>query len=163
MPAASWLSTFAKRQMPHDSSTSPQTATLAGGAGQAAVSDGRALKGKRGVRRIINALRYSCDGLRAAWLEEDAFRQESIIAAALLPLVFWVHFSLIERIALLSSLALVLIVEILNTAIESAIDRQSFEINPLSKRAKDLGSAAVLLALLTAGGVWISILVAHFS
>lgn len=126
-------------------------------------ADGRALKGKRGIRRVLNALHYSLEGLQAAWTGEDAFRQEIILAALLAPLALLIGFSLVERLLLIGSLFLVLIVEILNTAIESTVDRHSFEINPLAKRAKDLGSAAVLLALLFAAAVWISLFVAHFS
>ncbi|HEV3019018.1 MAG TPA: diacylglycerol kinase [Burkholderiaceae bacterium] len=125
--------------------------------------DSRRLKGKRGLLRIVNAFRYSTDGLAAAWHHEDAFRQEMILAAVLVPTALVLPVTLLERIVLISVVILVLIVEILNTAIEVAIDRQSFEINPLAKRAKDLGSAAVMLSLILAGGVWISILWATFA
>jgi len=124
--------------------------------------DSRALKGKRGLPRIVNAFRYSADGLAAAWHHEDAFRQEMILAAVMVPTALLLPVTLVERILLIGTVVLVLIVEILNTAIEAAIDRQSFEINPLAKRAKDLGSAAVMLSLMLAGGVWISILWATF-
>jgi diacylglycerol kinase (ATP) len=124
--------------------------------------DSRTLKGKRGLLRIANAFRYSIDGLAAAWHHEDAFRQEMILAAVMVPCALLLPVTLIERILLISVVILVLIVEILNTAVEVAIDRQSFEINPLAKRAKDLGSAAVMLSLILAGGVWISILWATF-
>jgi diacylglycerol kinase (ATP) len=86
-----------------------------------------------------------------------------ILAAVMVPVALVVPMTLIERILLIGVVMLVLIVEILNTAVEVAIDRQSFEINPLAKRAKDLGSAAVFLALILAGGVWISILWAVFA
>ncbi|HEX4585756.1 MAG TPA: diacylglycerol kinase [Burkholderiaceae bacterium] len=124
--------------------------------------DSRTLKGKRGLSRILNAFRYSADGLAAAWRHEDAFRQEMILAAVMVPTALVLPVTLIERILLIAVVILVLIVEILNTAVEAAIDRQSFEINPLAKRAKDLGSAAVMLSLILAGGVWISILWATF-
>jgi diacylglycerol kinase (ATP) len=124
--------------------------------------DSRTLKGKRGLSRIVNAFRYSADGLAAAWRHEDAFRQEMILAAVMVPTALVLPVTLVERILLIAVVVLVLIVEILNTAVEAAIDRQSFEINPLAKRAKDLGSAAVLLSLALAGGVWISILWATF-
>jgi diacylglycerol kinase (ATP) len=127
-----------------------------------APGDSRALKGKRGLLRLANALRYSADGLAAAWRHEDAFRQETILAAVLVPAALLVPVTLIERILLIAVVMLVLIVEILNTAVEAAIDRHSFEINPLAKRAKDLGSAAVMMSLILAGGVWISILWATF-
>jgi diacylglycerol kinase (ATP) len=125
--------------------------------------DSRALKGKRGLSRIINALRYSADGLAAAWHHEDAFRQEMILAVVMVPTALVLPVTLVERILLIGVVILVLIVEILNTAVEAAIDRHSFEINPLAKRAKDLGSAAVLLSLILACGVWISILWATFA
>ena len=128
-----------------------------------APGDSRTLKGKRGLLRIANAFRYSADGLAAAWHHEDAFRQEMVLAVVLVPTALMLPVTLIERIVLISVVILVLIVEILNTAVEAAIDRQSFEINPLAKRAKDLGSAAVMLSLILAGGVWISILWATFA
>jgi diacylglycerol kinase (ATP) len=130
--------------------------------GALASGDSRTLKGKRGLPRILNAFRYSADGLAAAWRHEDAFRQEMILAAVMVPTALMLPVTLVERILLISVVILVLIVEILNTAVEAAIDRQSFEINPLAKRAKDLGSAAVMLSLMLAGGVWISILWATF-
>lgn len=128
-----------------------------------APGDSRALKGKRGLQRVWNAFTYSRDGLVAAWAEEDAFRQEVILAAVLVPAAFLIPVGLVERILMIASVLLVLVVELLNTAIEATIDRHSFEINPLAKRAKDLGSAAVLLALVLAGGTWISILWARFA
>jgi diacylglycerol kinase (ATP) len=131
--------------------------------GAMAPGDSRALKGKRGLLRIANAFRYSADGLAAAWHHEDAFRQEMILAAAMVPCALLLPVTLVERILLIGVVFLVLIVEILNTAVEVAIDRQSFEINPLAKRAKDLGSAAVLLSLILAAGVWASILWATFA
>ncbi len=124
--------------------------------------DSRALKGKRGLQRILNACRYSVDGLRSAWTEEDAFRQELLLAAILVPLAIMLPFNLIERLLLIGSVFLVLIVELVNTAIESTVDRHSFEINPLAKRAKDLGSAAVMLSLVLAGTVWACILWSRF-
>jgi diacylglycerol kinase (ATP) len=124
--------------------------------------DSRALKGKRGLQRVWNALRYSVDGFSAAWSEEDAFRQELLLAAALVPIAVVLPIPLVERLLMIGSVVLVLIVELLNTAIEAAIDRHSFEINPLAKRAKDLGSAAVMLALLLAGGVWVTVLWSRF-
>ena len=111
---------------------------------------------------MLNATRYSLDGLRAAWTHEDAFRQELVLAAVMIPLALLLPVALIERLALIGVVVLVLIVELLNTAIEAAIDRDSLEINPLGKRAKDYGSAAVMLALLLAGGTWAAILLARF-
>jgi diacylglycerol kinase (ATP) len=124
--------------------------------------DSTALKGKRGLRRLLNAARYSSEGLAAAWRGEDAFRQEVILAAVLVPLAVVLPLALVERILLVAVVLLVLIVELLNTAIEAAIDRDSLEINPLGKRAKDYGSAAVMLALVLAGGTWVAILVGRF-
>lgn len=128
----------------------------------AAVPDSRKLKGKRGLQRLINATRYSMDGLRAAWASEDAFRQEVLLAAILIPAAIVLPYPLIEKIALIGVVLLVLIVEMLNSAIEAAIDRDSFEINPLGKRAKDLGSAAVMLALVLAGSTWLALSISRF-
>ncbi len=124
--------------------------------------DGRSLKGKRGLQRLLYATRYSIDGLRAAWHGEDAFRQEAILAAILIPLALLLPVGLVEKILLIGVVLIVLIVEVLNTAVEAAIDRDSFEINSLGKRAKDLGSAAVMLALVLAGGTWVAILANRF-
>lgn len=125
-------------------------------------ADSSTPKGQRGLRRVLNATGYSIDGLRAAWVHEDAIRQELVVAAVMIPVALWLPVSLPERIALIGVVVLVLIVELLNTAIETAIDRDSLEINPLGKRAKDYGSAAVMLSLLLAGGTWAAILVARF-
>jgi diacylglycerol kinase (ATP) len=124
--------------------------------------DSRSLKGERGLRRVLNATGYSIDGLRAAWRHEDAFRQELILAAIMIPTALLLPVTLLEKIVLIGVVVLVLIVELLNTAIEAAIDRDSLEINPLGKRAKDYGSAAVMLSLLLAGGTWAAILAARF-
>ncbi|MEG0821580.1 MAG: diacylglycerol kinase [Burkholderiaceae bacterium] len=125
--------------------------------------DSRALKGKRGLHRLLNAFRYSRDGLVAAWKGEDAFRQEAILACVMIPAAALLPITLVEQILLIGAVILVLIVEVLNTAIEAAIDRHGHEIHPLAKQAKDLGSAAVLLALLFAGGTWAAILIKHFA
>jgi len=129
---------------------------------QAKSADSRALKGQRGLRRVLNATRYSIDGLRAAWQNEDAFRQELVLAAIMIPVAVLLPVTLLEKLALISVVVLVLIVELLNTSLEAAIDRDSLEINPLGKRAKDYASAAVMLSLLLAGGTWMAILVARF-
>ena len=121
------------------------------------------LKGQRGLRRVLNATRYSRDGLRAAWQHEDAFRQELLLAAIMIPTALLLPVTLLEKLLLIGAVVLVLIVELLNTAIEAAIDRDSLEINPLGKRAKDYGSAAVMLSLLLAGGTWASILLARLA
>lgn len=121
-------------------------------------ADSRALKGRRGIRRVLNATRYSTDGLFSAWQHEDAFRQELILAAIMIPAALWLPVTLVEKALLIGVVVLVLVVELLNTAIEVAIDRDSLEINPLGKRAKDYGSAAVMLSLLLAGGTWAAVL-----
>jgi diacylglycerol kinase (ATP) len=115
-------------------------------------------KGKTGLRRIVSAARYSLDGLVAAARNEDAFRQELILAAIFVPLAFWVGGNGFERALLIASVLLVLIVELLNSAIEATVDRISFENHRLAKRAKDIGSAAVMLSLASAGAVWLLIL-----
>ena len=125
-------------------------------------ADSRALKGQRGLRRLLNATGYSLDGVRAAWRHEDAFRQELVLAAVMIPTAALLPVTLLEKTLLIGVVVLVLIVELLNTAIEAAIDRDSLEINPLGKRAKDYGSAAVMLSLLLAGGTWAAILAARF-
>ena len=124
--------------------------------------DSRALKGKRGLQRVLNATRYSLDGLTEAWRSEDAFRQELVLALLLTVVAIALPLSLLERVLLIAVLLLVLIVELLNTAVEAAIDRDSLEINPLGKRAKDYGSAAVMLSLVLAGGTWIAVLGARY-
>ena len=125
-------------------------------------TDSRALKGQRGLRRVLNATVYSLDGLRAAWRHEDAFRQELVLAAVMIPTAVLLPVTLVEKTLLIGVVMLVLIVELLNTAIEAAIDRDSLEINPLGKRAKDYASAAVMLSLLLAGGTWAAVLAARF-
>jgi len=115
-------------------------------------------KGRTGLNRILRATGYSVDGLATAYRGESAFRQEFWLAAVLLPLSFWVGGSWVEVALLAGSVLLVLIVELLNSGIEAAIDRVSFEIHDLSKRAKDLASAAVFLSLLLCAGIWIAAL-----
>ena len=126
------------------------------------MGEGNALKGQRGWRRLVNATRYSRDGLIAAWRHEDAFRQEVVIAAVLLPVALLLPLPAGEKVLLIGSLLVVLIVELLNTAVEAAVDRDSLAINELGKRAKDYASAAVMLALVLAGLTWILILGAHY-
>ena len=115
-------------------------------------------KGRTGLDRVIHATGYSAAGLVAAYRGESAFRQEFWLAVVMLPLAFWVGRSWVEVALLVGSVMLVLIVELLNSGIEAAIDRVSFEIHDLSKRAKDLASAAVLLSLLLCGGIWLAAL-----
>ncbi len=118
-------------------------------------------KQRRGLVRLWHAARHSLAGLRAGWAEL-AFRMEVVLALALLPLAFWLGRSWVEVALLAGSVVAVLVVELLNTAVESAIDRVGPQWHALSKRAKDLGSAAVLLALLFCGGVWAAALLARF-
>ncbi len=115
-------------------------------------------KGKTGWRRIWNALHYSMAGLKAAYRCEDAFRQEVWLALVLIPLAFALPVSGTARALMVASVLLVLIVELLNSAIEAVVDRVSLENHRLAKRAKDIGSAAVLIALLLVATVWASIL-----
>ncbi|MFO0206891.1 MAG: diacylglycerol kinase [Betaproteobacteria bacterium] len=124
--------------------------------------DGHAMKGKRGLQRLLNAARYSADGMAAAWRHEDAFRQEVALAAVMIPVALLLRLPAVETVLLIGVVVLVLIVELLNSGIEAAVDRVSYEINPLGKRAKDFGSAAVMLALLLALGTWFAILAHHF-
>ncbi|BAL26034.1 diacylglycerol kinase [Azoarcus sp. KH32C] len=111
-------------------------------------------KGKRGLMRVFNALRYSMDGLSAAFLHEDAFRQECILAAILIPVAFFVPTSGAGKALLVGSVLLVMVVELINSAIEATVDRVSLERHQLAKRAKDIGSAAVLIALINLAATW---------
>ena len=113
-------------------------------------------KGRTGLDRIARAIGYSFAGLIAAYRGESAFRQEFWLSVALLPAAFWIGRNWLEVVVLIGSLLLVLIVELVNSAIEAAIDRVSLELHDLSKRAKDLASAAVLLALLLCAGTWLT-------
>jgi len=117
------------------------------------VAPANAQKSRRGLSRIVHAAGYSLAGLRAGW-QETAFRQEALAALVLVPAAFWLGRSWVETALLAASVLLVLIVELLNTGIEAAIDRIGPEWHALSKRAKDMGSAAVLLSLLLCGGTW---------
>jgi diacylglycerol kinase (ATP) len=116
-------------------------------------------KEKTALRRIVSATRCSVDGLVAAARHEAAFRQELVAVALLAPLALWIGRTGLERAALIATLLLVLIVELLNSAIEATVDRISLERHPLAKRAKDIGSAAVMLALVCASLTWLLILV----
>lgn len=116
-------------------------------------------KGKTGLRRIWNALHYSLDGLRDAFRHEDAFRQEVLLAAVLVPVALFLPVGAVGKAFMVASVLIVLVVELLNSAIEAAVDRVSLENHLLAKRAKDIGSAAVFLALLNLVAVWLLILV----
>ena len=110
-------------------------------------------KARKGLERVFHATLISLQGLRAGW-SEPAFRQEALISIVLVPFSFLLGRTWVETALLAGSIVLVMIVELLNTAVEAAIDRIGPEWHDLSKRAKDMGSAAVLLSLLICGGVW---------
>ncbi len=114
-------------------------------------------KGKTGLRRVWNALGYSLAGLKAAYLCEDAFRQEAWLAVLLIPAALFLPVPWIGRGLMVASVLLVLIVELLNSAIEAVVDRVSLENHRLAKRAKDIGSAAVLVSLLLVVVVWAAV------
>lgn len=111
-------------------------------------------KGKTGLRRLLNAFGYSLAGFRAAYKHEDAFRQEVLLACVLIPLALFLPVSGIGKALMIASVLLVIIVELLNSAIEATVDRISLENHALAKRAKDIGSAAVLLSLVNVLVVW---------
>jgi diacylglycerol kinase (ATP) len=115
-------------------------------------------KGATGIRRLANATRYSLAGLCAAARHESAFRQELLLAAVLVPFGLWLGETGVERALLAGSVLLVLVVELLNSGIEAAVDRVSLEHNDLAKRAKDYGSAAVMMSLLATAAVWLLLL-----
>jgi len=112
-------------------------------------------KGQRGTRRLINALFYSFSGLALAYRHESAFRQEIALASVLIPIACLIPVSAVERVLLITSALLVLVVELLNSSVEAAIDRIGFDTHRLSKRAKDLGSAAVLITLTLLLTTWV--------
>ena len=111
-------------------------------------------KGKTGLQRVLNAAGYSWAGLTAAFRHEDAFRQEVFLALLLIPLGAYLGATGIERALMIGAVLLVLIVELLNSAVEAAVDRISLEHHALIKRAKDMGSAAVMIALINVVAVW---------
>ena len=115
-------------------------------------------KGATGLRRILNATRYSLEGVAAAARHETAFRQELLLAAVLVPLGLWLGADGVERALLAGSVLMVLVVELLNSAVEATVDRVSLEDHQLAKRAKDIGSAAVMMSLVTVGVVWLLVL-----
>ncbi len=115
-----------------------------------------------GLTRIINAARYSWKGFRAAWINEAAFRQEGVAALAAIILACWLDVDAITRVLLIGSVLLVMIVEILNSAIEAVVDRIGTERHELSGRAKDMGSAAVLLSIVVALITWATLLWSHY-
>ncbi len=116
------------------------------------------LKGKRGFTRLYNALFYSLDGLSAAFRHEDAFRQEVLMALILIPIAVHMPTSGPGKAMMVASVLLVLIIELLNSGIEAVTDRVSLEDHVLAKRAKDMGSAAVMIALINVPTVWLLVL-----
>jgi diacylglycerol kinase (ATP) len=111
-----------------------------------------------GFARVVNAWRYSLQGLAGAWRTEGAFRQEVIAAAILIPIACLIPVPILHRALLIASVLMVMVVELLNSAMEAAIDRISLDRHPLSKKAKDTGSAAVLVSIVIAMLVWAGVL-----
>jgi diacylglycerol kinase (ATP) len=111
-------------------------------------------KGKTGLRRIWNAFGYSLAGLSAAYRHEDAFRQEAWLAAVLIPTAFFLPANGLGKAIMVASVLLVIIVELINSAVEATVDRISLEDHQLAGRAKDIGSAAVLISLINVAVVW---------
>ena len=128
----------------HDEATNPSQQT----------ANESPFKGKTGLRRVWNAMGYSLDGLRAAYACEDAFRQEVFLALLLVPVALYLPVGGLGKAVLIGSVLLVLIVELLNSAIEAVVDRVSLENHRLAKRAKDIGSAAVFISLLNVLVIW---------
>jgi len=119
--------------------------------------------GNTGLRRVVRATRYSAQGLAHAWRYEAAFRQEVVLSLLLFPAALWVGQTPLERLLLIASCVFVLVVELLNSAVEAAIDRVGEEQHELSGRAKDMGSAAVMMSLMLSGAVWLMFLWQRFA
>lgn len=115
-------------------------------------------KGKTGITRLINAFGYSMEGLKAAYKNEDAFRQEVRMALVLIPLAIYLGKTNLERAIMIACVLLVVIVELLNSSVEATVDRISLDHHLLAKRAKDIGSAAVLISLINLAVVWLFII-----
>ncbi len=113
---------------------------------------------EKGLKRFINSILFSIAGLKAAWINEEAFRQEVVVLIVAIPLAFWLAESNIEKVLLIGSVVWILIVEIINSAIEAIVDRAGVEYHELAGRAKDLGSAAVMLSIFMAIATWLLIL-----
>ena len=116
-------------------------------------------KGKTGIKRLANAFTYSVAGTLAAFKHEDAFRQEVFLSAVLIPLAIYLGQTAIEQALMIASVLLIIIVELLNSSVEATVDRISVKRHKLSKRAKDIGSAAVFFSLVNAAVIWFLILV----
>jgi diacylglycerol kinase (ATP) len=116
-------------------------------------------KGKTGIKRLLNAFKYSVAGTLAAFKHEDAFRQEVILSIILIPLAIYLGQTPIEQALMITSILLIIIVELLNSSVEATVDRISIKRHKLAKRAKDIGSAAVFFSLVNASVIWFLILV----
>ena len=114
------------------------------------------------MHRLVNAFRFSLDGYAAAFKHEAAFRQEVLLAVILIPVAIFVDVSAVAKALMIGSIFLTLIVELMNSAIEAIVDRVSLELHPLSKRAKDIGSGAVLLSLVNVIVIWSLVLVERY-
>jgi diacylglycerol kinase (ATP) len=125
--------------------------------------DANALKGTHGIRRIYNAFQYSMAGFAAVFKDEAAFRQLCVLNAVLIPIAFMVEVSAVERVVLVLTPLFCLVVELLNSAVENVVDRISMELHPLSKKAKDMGSAAQLVAMTMVALAWLIILTATYA
>lgn len=117
-------------------------------------NDASALKGKKGLQRLINATHYSMKGFAAAYRHEAAFREEVLLAAILIPAALLLRLPAVESVLLIGSVLLLMLVEILNSGLEAVVDRIGPEFHPLSGRAKDLGSAAVFIAIVILCTTW---------
>ncbi|TSA13477.1 MAG: diacylglycerol kinase [Comamonadaceae bacterium] len=115
-------------------------------------------KGKTGIRRLVNAFNYSRSGLREAFRNEDAFRQEVLLAVVLIPLAFVIEREMFGRALMISCVLLLLVIELINSAIEATVDRISLDDHRLAKRARDIGSASVLIGLVNLAVVWTLVL-----
>jgi diacylglycerol kinase (ATP) len=116
-------------------------------------------KGKTGIKRLINAFKYSVAGTLAAFKHEDAFRQEVILAIILTPVALYYGETPVDQALMITSLLFIIVVELLNSAVEATVDRISVKRHKLAKRAKDIGSAAVFFSLINAATIWFLILV----
>lgn len=122
------------------------------------MSENQGKPGNTGIKRIIKAAGYSVEGLKAGWKNEAAIRQELMLFLVSLPILVWADVTMIEKILMLGVVVLVLVTELLNSAIEAVVDRVGIEHHELSGRAKDMGSAAVMMMLILAGVTWFLIL-----
>ena len=116
-------------------------------------------KGKTGIKRLVNAFKYSVAGTLAAFKHEDAFRQEVILSIVLIPLAIYLGETTTEQALMIASVLLIIIVELLNSSVEATVDRISVKRHKLAKRAKDIGSAAVFFSLVNASVIWFLIIV----